>query len=303
MADTPTPTAPPPDAEIPSAPLELFGKKGVKPPAAAPKGLSTAEADFFGSGGTKVPDTTPDTKPPEAPPPESKPPESKPPEAPTVPTAALLAERRRWQEQLQAETQRRQQLEEAIRQATQQTPDPTEDPVGYLQAQNDQLRQQLAQVAEIQARQTQEQSQIGLRRQVMERIQAAASAYRTKAPDYADAWNHLVSERQKQLAPLITDPIQREQAMLEEALQIGAQALQEGQDPADRFYNLAKAWGYAPKASKPDADAVKKIQDGLANASPGGGGAPPSGELTPQDLLNERDPEKLRQKWAQYFPS
>ena len=94
-------------------------------------------------------------------------------------------------------------------------------------------------------------------------------------------------------------------------MQLAAQSLQQGVEPAERFYALAKAWGYggtpapaAPSGTPPPspetAEAMRKIQEGLRHQSPNGGSPPPQ-EVTAQDVLSERDPAKFQEKWEKLF--
>lgn len=340
MADPTTPTppapaAPPPEgAEPKSEPLQLFNRAPAKAKAKR-GGLSPAEAKFFETGGDLDPSLAGEPKPEGEKPPEgtaapatpdaqkppegAKPPEPKPPESPAkppdgyVPLSVLMEERRRYQEMVQAEARRRQEIEDAIRQAQQQpaVPDPQEDPVGYLQAQNMALQQQLLAVAQQQQALAEQQQAEQVKGALLQRIMASGAQYRQKAPDYPQAWQHLVAERDKQLAPLIPDPAAREQQILSEAMQLAAQSLQQGVEPAERFYALAKAWGYggtpppaAPSGTPPPspetAEAMRKIQEGLRHQSPNGGSPPPQ-EVTAQDVLSERDPAKFQEKWEKLF--
>ncbi len=287
--------------------------------------LTAAENKFFESKGTEVdpalkPDAPPEVKPEPAqdaapaPTPDATPPAPKPDDR-EVSLRALQQERARRQmaEQQLQEMQRAIQQAQAEYERQQKTPDPQEDPIGAIQYQNEQLKAQLEQVAQWRQQQETAQQQAAFQAELVNRVAQSAREFAQQAPDYPDAWKFITEARSKQLAPLIADPVQREQVMMREALEIATQAMQQGMNPAQRYYEIAKAWGYsgggsaAPHAAAPaaptqapavESPAVETIKRGMRQQTGiSGGGSTPSTEMTPQQLAAIRDPKAFAAAW------
>lgn len=234
-----------------------------------------------------------------------------------VPVSALQAERHRRQQMEQEAQQLRAELE-AIRRAQQpqqpaqpqeQPPSFEEDPVGALAFQNQRLQQQLEEVSSWRRQQEEAAQQQQVVQALVQRTADSAREFRAQQPDYDQAFQYLTEQRDKQLAVLIPDKAQREQAMFMEALQLSVQALQAGVSPAQRYYEIAQAWGYTPQQVQPppaavqeETPATKAIRRGMKQqSSVTAGGATPSGELTPEQLLAIRDPAAFNKAWTQQF--
>ncbi len=221
---------------------------------------------------------------------------------------ALQQERSRRQmvEQQLQEIQRAIQQAQAEYERQQKTPDPQEDPIGAIQYQNEQLKTQLEQVTQWRQQQEAVQQQAAFQSELVNRVAQSAREFAQQAPDYPEAWKFVTEARSKQLAVLIPDPVQREQTMMREALEIATQAMQQGLNPAQRYYDIAKAWGYQAQTAPPpqapppvvQSAAAQTIQRGLKQQSGiSGGGSPPSTEMSPQQLANIRDPKAFAAAW------
>ncbi len=281
--------------------------------------LNAAETKFFESKGTEVdpslkPQAEP-TKATEGPAPEAQAatPAPQPEATPKqddrqVSLQALQQERARRQtaEQQLQEMQRAIQQAQAEYERQQKTPDPQEDPIGAIQYQNEQLKAQLEQVSQWRQQQEAAQQQAAFQAELVNRVAQSAREFAQQAPDYPEAWKFVTEARSKQLAPLIPDPVQREQAMMREALEIATQAMQQGLNPAQRYYEIAKAWGYQGAQQQPatppppvhSTPATETIQRGLKQQSGiSGGGSTPNTEMSPQQLANIRDPKAFAAAW------
>ncbi len=237
-----------------------------------------------------------------------------------VPVAALQAERQKRQQIEQEAQQLRAQIEAYQRASAQPPAQPAqpaeppapsfeEDPVGALAYQNQALSRQLQEVNAWRQQQEQTTQQQQVVQQLVQRTAQSAREFRAQQPDYDQAFQFLTEQRDKQLAALIPDPAQREQAMFMEALQLSVQAIQAGVSPAERYYQIAQQWGYAPPtaAAPPpppaeESPAVKAIRKGMKQqSSVSGAGSPPPGELTAEQLLAIRDPVAFNKAWGQQF--
>lgn len=307
--------------------------------------LNEAETKFFSSRGadvdpslTAAPESTPAPEPestaavpPEsakAPAPESAAPAPAPAPAPLetppqVPIAALHEERRRRAEadaRFQQLQEQFAQLQNQIRQAqAPQPPDPDEDPVGALRYQNEQLQAQLQQVNEWRAQQERERQQQAAHLTLTQRVAAAEQAFRARTPDYDEAAKFALEAEDRRLQAFYPDPGQRAQALQQEAANVLAQAVQQGRDPAEVLYTMAKNMGYgvaptvaspppvaaatapAPAPTPAPSNVVETIQRGLKQQTVGavGGSTPPS-EMTPEMLASLSGPE-FQKGWAKMF--
>lgn len=231
-----------------------------------------------------------------------------------VPVAALQAERQKRQQieqeaqQLRAQIEAYQRMQAPAKPAEPAAPSFDEDPVGALAYQNQALSRQLEEVTTWRQQQEQAAQQQQVVQNLVQQTAQSAREFRAQQPDYDQAFQFLTEQRDKQLAALIPDPAQREQAMFMEALQLSVQALQAGVSPAQRYYEIAKQWGYAaaaPAAPSPppeESPAVKAIRKGMKQqSSVSGAGSTPPGELTPEQMLAIRDPAAFNKAWAQQF--
>ena len=188
--------------------------------------------------------------------------------------------------------------------------DPMQDFVGAMEQLNrrnkylaDQHQRTAERTASIE-QQTQHRDQMTVLRQT---YQSDVQTFRQSAPDFMDAYQHLVKGRLAELELQgVKDPLKRKAVIEAEETQIVTQALQNGQSPAQLIYGIAKARGYAAKpaapASAPAAtpaaptnaavEKIKALQTGQAAAqtlSNVGGQAAPS--LTYETLarMNQSD--------------
>lgn len=252
---------------------------------------------------------TPEQETPEA---EAKPPEEPKAEEPkqekVVPLAALHEERQRRKE-LQAEIQRERQ-ERAAKEAVIQDrlnqmwqaqnpgpqfrdPEKDPDPLAAL-AHNQQLTvrqmqefQQQRQVEEAQKRQAQQTQQL------VEWARFQAGEFVKEAPDFGDAYTHLLNVRRGELEAMGMQPHEVKATLEENELWIYHSAAQRGGNPADMIYKMAKAAGYTGKKEPaPDANEQKlaTLQKGVAAsktlASPAANGKP-----TAEQIANMTDEE------------
>jgi hypothetical protein len=125
------------------------------------------------------------------------------------------------------------------------------------------------------------------------------SEFRTTTPDYDAAYQHLIQSRTEELA-LIYGPEQARQFVGQEEFNIALAAMQQGKNPAEVAYALAKQRGYAraeQKAAEPakptEAEKLEVIERGQASATSlaAAGGAPAGGPLTLDMIAKMSDDE------------
>lgn len=221
-----------------------------------------------------------------------------------VPQQALHEERKTRQElqrefeQYRAQTESRfQQMMERLqpKQQEQVAPDPETDPIGALKAQREEL-ERIRQYNNQFAQQQQAQAQV---QQITNRAAALEREFVQKTPDYNDASQHLINSRDQELQFLgVLDPVQRQQTIQAETIALANMALQQGQNPAEVVYTLAKQRGFTPKqaaaaaqAASPDAEKLARIAEGQqAGQSLGSAaGSAPAAEVSAKVLANMSD--------------
>lgn len=164
-----------------------------------------------------------------------------------------------------------------------------DDPIGAIEhlmrdAQERRQRDQEHQQATRQAAQQQE--QFG---RLVSTYRARAAEFAEETPDFVAAYQHLLTARDEELQEIgVYDPAERARQIQNEEMNVAAVALQQGVNPAQRLYQLAKRRGYQP-ASKPASssarlDTVERGQARSRSLSNAEGSAAP-GQITAQDLL------------------
>lgn len=203
---------------------------------------------------------------------------------------ALHQERRRRQ-QLEAELAEFRKFKEAIEaeKAKPQIPARDADPVGHFDARQGMAEQQLAELRERQAK-----ADEAAQRQDAEnrfRVQVVSSErefVKTQA-DYFEAMEYLRGQRDQELQMIgISDPAQRQQMMNNEAMGIAFNAMQNGENPAKRAYEIARFRGF--KAKPKAAEQIETLQKGAeaARSLSGKGGQSPAA-VSPEALLEMSD--------------
>lgn len=222
----------------------------------------------------ETPQEAPQEAPQEVPAPEPTEPVAEetpePPKPKTVPLAALHEAReqaKRFREQ--AERAEREAAErfkaleaqlEAIRNPPKPVPSFEENPAEYLRHQTEELARKQREFDAMQAQarqQTEEQTRAQMFvQQVTTQMQSSEEAFRQAHPDYDDAVAYLQQVAdQNLLVAGVEDAAARKRIAWEQSLQLTANALNKGQNPAEVAYKFAKNYGYRPKS-----DASKVVE-------------------------------------------
>lgn len=215
---------------------------------------------FFESGGQDVPpdlgapapdvvDTPPPEVKTEAPPAPEPPKQEAPKEEPRVPLQALHEERRKRQEL----EQRLAALEGRITQPPKDEPKiPTveEDPVGHFKAKIEQIERTAGETAQ----------QFAARQQFeafAAHVSTREQQFATANPDYYEATEHLHNALASFFEEQGLDPEQAKVQAGNAAHSLAVNAVNNRRDPAAAAYNLAKKYGWQPKAAAPPASGEK----------------------------------------------
>lgn len=214
-------------------------------------------------------------KPAEKPEPEVK---EEPEQPRMVPLQALQAERaqRRAMEQRAAEIQQWYEQQYAPPEA-----DPTVQPIEALQQTRDQLRALQDQQNQFFNQQYEQQAE----RQMIGGYANAAKQFAVKTTDFPDAYKHVIESRKSELVEQGWDDQTIVHTLRNEELGLVSNAMNNGLDPAQVIYKMAKARGYTVKKAP---DPVAKIEQQQAKAaaatSISPGGKPPKPEFSAADL-------------------
>lgn len=119
--------------------------------------------------------------------------------------------------------------------------------------------------------------------------------FANKNPDFQDAFKHLMEAEKANHTYLVGDESQAAQMVAEKVKGILINAVKNGRNSAEIIYNMAKNYGYAPKAIKKSGganlSAINRNMDRSASISdiPSSAGAP-----TPRTYSNAEDFELLK---------
>lgn len=243
----------------------------------------------------------PAPKVPEAEAPENEDKPAKPPEG-FVPHQALHSERiqrRRLErdlaeERMKWETANKRLEDIAKRFAPKETvPDPVEDPVGTITYKTDRIDKRLDDWEKReQERQQQEQAQKA-QQDIERHWSMAAQSFAAKQPDFPQAYDHLFRNAMEEFTEAGYDEATAGQLVMGYWRDIVARARQDGINPAERMYSLAKRRGWKPAKAE---DKIETMANGAKATSPlaaASGKAP--ARLTAELIANmsQEDFEKL----------
>lgn len=129
-----------------------------------------------------------------------------------------------------------------------EAPDPNSDPLGAMMHQLNQVNKN---VEELQQKLTQEQQNNLLKQQFEQfttSVQQIKQEYEKTVPDFNDAYKHIRSIRAEDLRAIGVQEGDISKILLQDELNISQNAIQHGKNPAEEIYNMAKRYGYTPKA-------------------------------------------------------
>lgn len=172
---------------------------------------------------------------------------------------ALHEERERRKEisaELQEYRERTRKMEEAIQKLVEiQTPgvkEPSfdEDPLEAARLKIERLEQWTKQQQQLAEQQAAYQAQMARQQQFLGKYSQDAQSFMQQAPDFQDAYKHLVNSRLNEYKAAGYDNDMANRLLLEDEMAIAAKAYQDGVNPAMRMYELAKVRGYQKAAAQ-----------------------------------------------------
>lgn len=131
----------------------------------------------------------------------------------------------------------------------------------------------------------------------LNKYQASADAFSKDRPDFTDAYNFLLREREKELAVFIKDPLKLKQRLAMDERTIVEEAFNNEQNPGEVLFELAKTRGYKAKAAEPSTNKIDDLDRGLkASKTLGNAGGKSDNDmalssLSPTDLAEMSNEE------------
>ena len=183
-----------------------------------------------------------------------------------------------------------------------------DDPIEFLRKQNAELVDRINYIqnqqesVEFQRQQfLQRQQQMG---QLIDHVNALENQFRKQHSDYDEAFQFLQQRRMGDYQRLgINDEAQRNQNFHNEIMNVSANSIQNGQNPSEIIYELAKSWGWQSNAGRQAADNIAKIetvrkgQTVSKSLSQGGTGGGEDPEVSIADISRMTD-EEFDAYWA-----
>jgi len=135
-----------------------------------------------------------------------------------------------------------------------------EDPVSYFKEKLEAVQSKVEQAET----QTVEQRQAAEREaQFMTAVSSQVAAFKQSTPDYDAAFQYAHDRRIRELEILGVPEAYREQQFIQESFALANQAMQQGRNPGELVYEIAKHWGYKAQAA-PEANnkTIERIAEG-----------------------------------------
>ncbi len=183
-----------------------------------------------------------------------------------------------------------------------QIPDFNQDPIGYLQAMNQQLAQQLSEIRGHTQQQQQVSQQQQQYNQFVDTYRAAVTSYSRTTPDFGEAYNWLAQNATEEIKARYAGISDQEvqQILNSEEERIVAHAFKTGRNPAEAVYNFAKARGFKKDPPVPPENKLARLAAGQKAASSlsGGKNAPNGQDNLTLEHLASLSGDEFDKAWA-----
>lgn len=259
------------------------------------------EAFFEAGGEVETPEVTPEVEAKSEPAVEA--PKDEPKQEKVVPYGALHEERmkrKELQEKVTKMEQTFQQFQERLKQPEPQIPAFEEDPLSHLKAQQEQFEAWKRQQDQMTVQQQAYAKQQEEANKVISQYRALANEYKSQTPDFDAAYTHLRQSRYDEYVAAGYPPEQAQSFVIEDEFQIAAKAIQDGVNPGERLYALAKVRGYQRPVDKPAepnaAEKMEALARGQAAAKSLSGGGTGKAELS-LEALAEMSGDEFDKAW------
>lgn len=186
-------------------------------------------------------------------------------------------------------------------------PNYEENPLEALRYENQKLSQRTEDMDRYLAQRAQAEQQQQAQMQFISKFHKSADAYKQENPEFQEAYQHLIKGRKAEYAAAGYEGEELTYMLLQEEAGIVAKAYNDGVNPAERLFNLAKARGYQSAPTKEVNNAadekLKNIESGV-NASrslSNAGSKINDGKMTIEKLADIKDQKEFDAGWQQLF--
>lgn len=190
-----------------------------------------------------------------------------------------------------------------------QIPDFNENPAEHLLAQTRALQKELSELKTTNKEMTETQKQETQMREVLSEISTQETLFAKQNPDYQKAYDYVKGIKEKELRTYGLTDAQIQHELNRAAFQTGYAALQQGKNPGEVIYNMAKVYGYQnaeQSTEKPgqDSEQMKKDQETLETLEKGLEASKTldsSGKPSAEQLLSISDDDLFNQAAKEAF--
>lgn len=177
-----------------------------------------------------------------------------------------------------------------------------QDPLGHTKAQLDRALATINELKTGQEKQFKHYDEESRTRSQLENYGRHISAFKRTAPDYDDAFQFLNETRDKELTFLHEDATERTNRIQYEEGWIAASAMKQGKNPAQVFYEMAKARGYKGKQPQVEENKIDRLAAGQKAAKTNAGGRAVDSEEITLEKLAAMDPDspEFDKAWGKY---
>jgi vacuolar-type H+-ATPase subunit I/STV1 len=229
--------------------------------------------------------------------------ETKPEPEKTVPYGALHEERMRrkeMQRELEDYRSKVQKMEDTFQAILkkQQEAEIPDDPFERMSYDQQKLAQEQQELKQWKAQQEQQSAIAQQQQQFLRSYQEQAAQFAATTPDFQDAYQFVMNGRKREFEALGYSGEEVTQMIIADEVAFANKAFNDGVNPAERVYALAKARGFAGNTQTAEAkiDAAAK---GVA-ASKSLPAATKKGEITLEQMLTLKG-DAFDKEWAKYF--
>lgn len=143
-------------------------------------------------------------------------------------------------------------------------PDKDEDPMGYYAHQLQNVQQTVTKQQEYLQQQAQEYQRSQQMNQFLDGYKRQAQEFQQTQADFADAYRYLEQSRIDEYTAAGYTPAEASRLLQEDEIALAVRAQQDGVNPAERLYLMAKSRGYAPNTVPAKMDSkLEKVEQGL----------------------------------------
>lgn len=178
-------------------------------------------------------------------------------------------------------------------------PDPEADLGGFLYEKLARMEKEISKYQQSSQQEEVVRQQYQAEQRMLDEYKMQAARFAQTTPDFNQAYNALVSDRIAELETMGFPGAQAAQMAYNEEMMIVGQALNEGVNPAERIYSVAKRRGLVGKqqaAGSTNSEQVLKAAS-RANALNGARGESPRGQMSLEQLAEIDDPVEFEKQW------